>query len=85
MASCMVVSDATVVGIGPWPPALKQLARRNVAAAGKRVYELLQPGGRVIAGVTFRDESELLAQATDDLVTVRSGGSVSGSTTRSLV
>jgi cyclopropane fatty-acyl-phospholipid synthase-like methyltransferase len=28
-----VVTDATVVGVDPWPPAL-ELARRNVAAAG---------------------------------------------------
>jgi precorrin-6B methylase 2 len=41
-----------------------------------RVYELLRPGGRVVVGVTFADESEPLAQTTDDLITVRSGGSV---------
>ena len=43
-----------------------------------RVYELLRPGGRIVVGVTFADESEPLAQTTDDLVTVRSGGSVLG-------
>jgi SAM-dependent methyltransferase len=112
-----VVTDATVVGVDPWPPAL-ELAHRNVAAAGlesrvtlaettiqdfddpdgfdlawlpsffipedaldrafQRVYELLRPGGRIVVGVTFADESEPLAQTTADLVTVRSGGSVLG-------
>lgn len=43
-----------------------------------RVYELLRPGGRIVVGVTFADESAPLAHATDDLVTVRSGGSVLG-------
>jgi len=116
-AFCRVVSDATVVGVDPWPPAV-ELARRNVAAADlesrialvettiqgfddsdgfdlawlpsffipeaaldaafERIYELLRPGGRIVVGVTFADESEPLAQATDDLVTVRSGGSVLG-------
>lgn len=116
-AFCRVVSDATVVGVDPWAPAL-ELARSNVVAAGlesrvtlvettiqdfkdpdgfdlawlpsffipeaalddafARVYELLRPGGRIVSGVTFADESEPLTQATDDLVTVRSGGSVLG-------
>lgn len=43
-----------------------------------RVYELLRPGGRIVVGVTFADDSEPLAQTTDDLVTVRSGGSLLG-------
>jgi SAM-dependent methyltransferase len=40
-----------------------------------RIHALLRPGGRIVAGVTFADEMEPLARATDDLVTVRSGGS----------
>jgi SAM-dependent methyltransferase len=41
-----------------------------------RIFELLRPGGRLVVGVTFVDDSFPLAAAADDLFTVRSGGSV---------
>jgi precorrin-6B methylase 2 len=44
--------------------------------ASRRLFELLRPGGRVVVGVTFSDGSDALAAVTDDLMTVRSGGSV---------
>jgi precorrin-6B methylase 2 len=44
--------------------------------AARRLHELLRPGGRAVVGVTFSDASDRLAAVTDDLMTVRSGGSV---------
>jgi ubiquinone/menaquinone biosynthesis C-methylase UbiE len=41
-----------------------------------RIHQLMRRRGHVVVGVPFSDESEPLAQATDDLLTVRSGGSV---------
>lgn len=40
------------------------------------LHGLLRPGGRIVVGVTFSDDSDRLGSATDDLMTVRSGGSV---------
>lgn len=42
----------------------------------QRLHGLLRPGGRLVVGVTFADESDRLAAVTDGLMTVRSGGSV---------
>jgi precorrin-6B methylase 2 len=42
----------------------------------RRLHALLRPDGRVVVGVTFADDSDPLVAATDDLMTVRSGGSV---------
>ena len=44
--------------------------------AVRRVRELLRPGGRIVVGARYADESDPIAWATDDLMTVRSGGSV---------
>jgi precorrin-6B methylase 2 len=44
--------------------------------AAKRLHGLLRPGGQLVVGVTFADESDRLGAVTDDLMTVRSGGSV---------
>jgi hypothetical protein len=44
--------------------------------AARRLLELLRPDGRVVVGVTFSDPSDRLAAVTDDLMTVRSGGSI---------
>ena len=44
--------------------------------AMERVRELLRPGGRIVVGARYGDESDPIAWATDDLMTVRSGGSV---------
>lgn len=41
-----------------------------------RIHELLRTDGRIVVGVTFADETNRLEVATDDLMTVRSGGSV---------
>ena len=41
-----------------------------------RIHGLLRPGGRIVVGVAFADENDPLGAATDDLMTVRSGGSV---------
>jgi SAM-dependent methyltransferase len=41
-----------------------------------RVRELLRPGGRIVVGLRYADESDPIAWATDDLMTVRSGGSI---------
>ena len=41
-----------------------------------RIHDLLRPGGAVVVGVTFAGESNALESVTDDLMTVRSGGSV---------
>lgn len=41
-----------------------------------RLHGLLRPGGRLVVGVTFADDSDRLAAVTDDLMTVRSGGSI---------
>jgi precorrin-6B methylase 2 len=43
--------------------------------AMRRIHELLRPGGNIVVGVRFLAETDLAA-ATDDLMTVRSGGSV---------
>lgn len=42
----------------------------------ERIHELLRPGAAIVVGVTFADESNVLESVTDDLMTVRSGGSV---------
>jgi len=42
----------------------------------EQLRDLLRPRGRIVVGVTFADESDRLAAVTDDLMTVRSGGSV---------
>ena len=42
----------------------------------ERLHGLLRPGGRLVVGVTFGDETDRLAAVTDDLITIRSGGSV---------
>ena len=42
----------------------------------ERIHDLLRPGGAIVVGVTFADESNVLESVTDDLMTVRSGGSV---------
>ena len=42
------------------------------------LHGLLRPDGRIVVGVTFADETDRLAAVTDDLMTVRSGGSVVG-------
>lgn len=47
-----------------------------LAPALERLHALLRPGGRIVVGVTFADEADRLAAVTDDLMTVRSGGSV---------
>lgn len=44
--------------------------------AVRRIHELLRQEGRVVVPVTLADESDGLAAATDDLMAVRSGGSV---------
>lgn len=44
--------------------------------AAERIHGLLRTGGRIVVGVTFADASDPLGAATDDLMTVRSGGSV---------
>jgi SAM-dependent methyltransferase len=44
--------------------------------AVRRVHGLLRPGGRIVVGARYADESDPIAWATDDLMTVRSGGSV---------
>lgn len=44
--------------------------------AVRRIHELLRQEGRVVVPVTLEDESDGLAAATDDLMVVRSGGSV---------
>lgn len=44
--------------------------------AVRRLRELLRPGGRIVVGVAFADQSDRLVAATDDLMTVRSGRSV---------
>jgi SAM-dependent methyltransferase len=44
--------------------------------AVRRIHGLLRPGGRLVVGFTFADERDLLSAVTDDLMTVRSGGSV---------
>jgi len=41
-----------------------------------RIHGLLRTGGRIVVGVAFADENDPLGAATDDLMTVRSGGSV---------
>ncbi len=41
-----------------------------------RIHALLRPGGRIVVGVMSADDGEALKLATDDLLTVRSGGSV---------
>ena len=46
-----------------------------------RLHDLLRPGGRIVVGVAFADESDRLAAVTDDLMTVRSGGSVADAST----
>lgn len=43
-----------------------------------RLYELVRPGGTLVVGVAFSDESDPVGSAADDLFTVRSGGSVLG-------
>jgi precorrin-6B methylase 2 len=40
-----------------------------------RIHALLRPGGRIVVGIMFADEAESLERVTDDLLTVRSGGS----------
>jgi len=45
-----------------------------------RLHRLLRPGGRLVVGVTFADASDPLGAVTDDLMTVRSGGSVADPT-----
>jgi SAM-dependent methyltransferase len=47
-----------------------------LAPAVERLHDLLRPGGHLVVGVTFADESDRLVAVTDDLMTVRSGGSV---------
>jgi precorrin-6B methylase 2 len=47
-----------------------------VEDAVRRIHELLRPDGRIVVGVTFADETDRMAAVTDDLMTVRSGGSV---------
>lgn len=44
--------------------------------AVERLHGVLRPEGRTVVGVTFADDSDRLAAVTDDLMTVRSGGSV---------
>jgi SAM-dependent methyltransferase len=44
--------------------------------AMRRIHGLLRPGGRIVVGVAFSDETDPLGAATDDLMTARSGGSV---------
>jgi SAM-dependent methyltransferase len=46
--------------------------------AVENLHGLLRPGGHIVVGVTFADETDRLAAVTDDLMTVRSGGSVLG-------
>jgi SAM-dependent methyltransferase len=40
------------------------------------IHRLLRPGGTLVVGVTFASEESTLESVTDDLMTVRSGGSV---------
>jgi ubiquinone/menaquinone biosynthesis C-methylase UbiE len=40
------------------------------------IHRLLRPGGSIVVGVTFASEDSSLEAVTDDLMTVRSGGSV---------
>lgn len=40
------------------------------------IHELLRPGGAIVIGVTFASDDSPLERVTDDLMTVRSGGSV---------
>lgn len=44
--------------------------------AVRRIRDLLRTGGRIVVGVVSTEEADPLAAATDDLMTVRSGGSV---------
>ena len=41
-----------------------------------RIHSLTRPGGTLVVGVTFADEANPLDAVTDDLMTIRSGGSV---------
>ncbi|HSJ94661.1 MAG TPA: hypothetical protein VK896_11565, partial [Gaiellaceae bacterium] len=41
-----------------------------------RIHLLTRPGGTLVVGVTFADEANPLDAVTDDLMTIRSGGSV---------
>jgi hypothetical protein len=86
------VPDATVVGIDPWPPSLELARANVAEAGlesrvsfvettiqdytDDAILELLRPGGQVVVGVTFAGAGDELESAADDLMTVRSGGSV---------
>jgi threonine dehydrogenase-like Zn-dependent dehydrogenase len=41
-----------------------------------RIHALMRPGGTLVVGLRYGDGDESLASTVDDLVTVRSGGSV---------
>ena len=47
-------------------------------AAIARLFQLLRHAGMLVVGVTFADEGDPVVAATDDLFTIRSGGSVLG-------
>lgn len=47
----------------------------SLEGAARRIHSVLRPGGRLVVGLRFASESGI-ATATDDLMTVRSGGSV---------
>jgi SAM-dependent methyltransferase len=52
------------------------IADAALDAALARTHALLRPGGIVVVGIAFADETEPLERATDDLLTLRSGGSL---------
>jgi SAM-dependent methyltransferase len=52
------------------------IPERALDDAVRRILELLRPGGQVVVGVAVAGAGDELESATDDLMTVRSGGSV---------